>query len=396
MPIPTPTKGEDRAEFIDRCMKDEVMVVEYDDGQRRAICEVQADYLDGEMRLPRNATGASKNSFRVAFYKSGKKTRKGYAVDVVAGAIEGVSLIQLGEAKGHGIYVDGLSLGSALEVLGSVNLPAFITHAGALQDDRMLKQVGYFSGFYIDQGKLKAQVFQSLESFRDDEAESFNRLFDLAREMPDAFGLSLVFEAELVWVFKNGEEKSVAESEGKPAGAVREMPSVRFNSISSADFVDEPAANEDGLFSKKRTKLQKIMEEDENQNEEEAKAVALAEPEKDPAEEIDQDENEPEVTTEEEAEEEVEKEDELSALRNEVEALKAELAQLAEKLTSKTDEAAQLSKQLDGEEMALAIQPTAESVQSIVSKFNAATGGEQTRIWKQNKQTILSALTKAS
>ena len=393
MPIPTPTKGEDRAEFIDRCMKDEVMVVEYDDGQRRAICEVQADYLDGEMRLPRNATGASKNSFRVAFYKSGKKTRKGYAVDVVAGAIEGVSLIQLGEAKGHGIYVDGLSLGSALEVLGNANLPAFITHAGALQDDRMLKQVGYFTGFYLDQGKLKAEVFQSLESFRDDETESFNRLFDLAREMPDAFGLSLVFEADLVWVFKNGEEISVSESEGKPAGAVREMPSVRFNSISSADFVDEPAANEDGLFSTKRTKRQNIMEKEEKEIVEE-KVISLAEPEKDENNQEVDVEGQPEETEPAEEETEPEEVDELSALRQEVDALKAELAQLTERLSSKTEEVAKLSKQLDGEEIALSIQPSGENTKAIVEKFNAANGGEQTRIWKQNKRTILSALTR--
>ena len=388
MPIPTPTKGEDRAKFIDRCMGDELMVKEYKEGQRRAICEVQADYLEGEMRLPRHATSASKNSFKIAFYKSGKKTRKGYAVDVVAGSIEGVSLIQLGEAKGHGIYVDGLSLGSALEVLASSNLPAFITHAGALQDDRMLKQIGYFAGFYLDQGKLKAETFQSLESFRDDETESFNRLFDLAREMPDAFGLSLVFEAELVWVFKNGEEISVAESEGKPAGAVREMPSVRFNSISSADFVDEPAANEDGLFSTKRKKQKNIIMDDEQIETGEEQKIVLAEPEK----EVEVDEIEIEGQPEET--EQTEDDDEISLIKEELEALKAEVAQLNEKLFSKTEEAAKLSKQLDGEEIALSIKPSGQDTKAIVAKFNAATGGEQHRIWKQNKATILSALTR--
>ena len=391
MPIPTPNRGEDKADFIDRCMADEVMVGEYDEGQRRAVCEVQAEYLEGEMSLPRNA-------FRVAFYKAGKKTRKGYAVDVVAGTIDGVSLIQLGEAKGHGIYVDGISLGTALEVLGSANLPAFITHAGALNEDRMLKQVGYFSGFYIDQGKLKAETFQSLESFRDDQTESFNRLFDLAREMPDAFGLSLVFEAELVWVLKNGEEISVSESEGKPKGASRDIPSVRFNSISSADFVDEPAANEDGLFSKKRNPA-KIMEEEtkpEELEKEDEKLVTLAEPEEikdtedEEAEEVQEPAEEAEKVSDDESEEDA---DELSALKAEVEALKAELAQLQEQLKAKSDEAAKLSKQLDGEEIALAAQPqTQQSDKAIVDQFNAAEGAEQFHIWKQNKRTILAAL----
>ena len=392
MPIPVPNKGETRADFMDRCMSDETMVGEYDDGQRRAICQVQAEYLDGELSLHRNA-------FRVAFYKAGKKTRKGYAVDVVAGTIEGVSLIQLGEAKGHGIYVDGLSLASALEVLGSANLPAFITHRGALDDDRMLKQVGYFSGFYIDQGKLKAESFQSLESFRDDQTESFNRLFDLAREMPDAFGLSLVFEAELVWVLKNGEEISVAEAETKPKAAKRDLPSVRFNSISSADFVDEPAANEDGLFSKKQNPV-KIMDE-EIKTEEDEKAVAFEEPEKieDPDEESEeQDETqeqaegeEPEEASDEESDEEPEG-DELSALREELAALKAELAELKDQLSEKTEEAAKLSKELDGEEIALSAQPSPEASDAeVLEQFNNAEPGRQFHIWKQNKKQILRA-----
>lgn len=373
MPIPQPEKGESKQDFINRCMGDEVMVAEYEEGQRRAICELQSEYLDGELTVP-------KNSFRIGFYKSGRKTRKGYAVDVVAGTIEGVSLIQLGEAKGHGLYVDGVSLATALEVLGDANLPAFITHTGALKEDRMLKQIGYFSKFYIDQGKLKAESFQSLESFRDDETESFNRLFDLAREMPDAFGLSLVFEAELAWVLKNGEEISLADSEGKPQGAVRDIPSVRFVSISSADFVDEPAANEDGLFSKKQT-VNQIMSKNEITEETEEKVFDQPEPQ---AEELE------EVIEAEQGEDS--EQNELSEIKTEIEALKAELAELSEKLAAKTEEAEAFKKALDGEEIALSAKPSSESVEKdIVSRFAEAQGADQSHIWKQNKSEILRA-----
>ena len=395
MPIPTPTKGEEKKDFIDRCMADDTMVGEYDEGQRRAICEVQAEYLEGELSLPRN-------SFRVAFYKAGKKTRKGYAVDVVAGTMEGVSLIQLGEAKGHGIYVDGISLATAVEVLGQANLPAFITHQGALQEDRMLKQVGYFKGFYIEQGKLKAESFNSLESFRDDQTESFNRLFDLAREMPDAFGLSLVFEADLVWVLKNGEEVNVADVDGTPKHAKREMPSVRFNAITSADFVDEPAANEDGLFSKRKT--DKIME-DENQSTDEEEKVALAEVVEPEEEESEEEESQEEASGEEapseneEASENEEDEDndELSALRDQVETLKAELNELKDKLSSAEEQNTKLSKQLDGEEIALAVLPASTKTdQEVVEAFSSAEGAEANRLWKQNKSQILGSLSRRS
>ena len=42
MPIPKPTKSEDKNEFIQRCMGDNVMVKEFSDAsQRRAVCETQ-------------------------------------------------------------------------------------------------------------------------------------------------------------------------------------------------------------------------------------------------------------------------------------------------------------------------------------------------------------------
>jgi len=51
MPLPTPKKGESRKDFINRCMKDEVMKREYKDrNQRFAICNSQYDRKEkGEM-----------------------------------------------------------------------------------------------------------------------------------------------------------------------------------------------------------------------------------------------------------------------------------------------------------------------------------------------------------
>ncbi len=38
MPIPSPRKGQSQKEFISKCMGDSVMVKEYDQEQRAAIC----------------------------------------------------------------------------------------------------------------------------------------------------------------------------------------------------------------------------------------------------------------------------------------------------------------------------------------------------------------------
>ena len=175
MPIPTPTSEETEKDFVNRCMGDEVMKSEFPSrDQRLAVCTVQTQY--------------GKNSQRVCFQFARKKKRGTYEVNEDGGTFSDVSLIQTGEAKGHGMYVDEKSLETALEVIGS-NLPAYVTHEGAIESDRLLNEIGVFSGFYIADEKLKAESFSSFKSFREDEPERFRRLFDLAREMPDAIQL---------------------------------------------------------------------------------------------------------------------------------------------------------------------------------------------------------------
>ena len=329
-------------------------------------------------------------AFRIEFGKKGKRARQGYSVDAASGEMIGVSLIQLGEAIGHGIYVDELSLASALEVLREKNLPAFITHNGALVEDRMLKQVGFFSGFFVQDGKLKAEQFQALDSFKEDESERYNRLFDLATQMPDAFGLSLVFEAELVWVFSDGTEKSISDSDGK--GATREVPSVRFISIGSADFVDAPAANEDGLFSKNKTEELKVMDDEKTE-----KVELDEEPTKLAEEEEEEREEDAEERDEEVPEEEIDKEDdELAVLRNELAELRTQIEELNAKLSDSETENEKLSKALGGDELTLlsvqAEHGGQEQKENLVDKFLSSEGNESTRIWKQNKEQLMDQL----
>jgi hypothetical protein len=49
MPIPKPTSGESEADFLKRCMSDNVMVSEYDVQQRSAVCRTSySEKLAGE------------------------------------------------------------------------------------------------------------------------------------------------------------------------------------------------------------------------------------------------------------------------------------------------------------------------------------------------------------
>ena len=43
MPIPKPNQNETKQEFMDRCMSDSVMIEDYDDKQRYAVCETQTE-----------------------------------------------------------------------------------------------------------------------------------------------------------------------------------------------------------------------------------------------------------------------------------------------------------------------------------------------------------------
>ena len=165
-------------------------------------------------------------------------------IDRESGTMIGVSLISTGPAIGHGLYVDQRSLETIEDELDDSKLPAYITHRGALFEDRLTREVGMFTNFRIEGDRLLGD-FQAFESFREDDGRKFNRLFELAEKMPERFGLSIVFSATSAWATPGGD----IEIDEKPEDAMFEFPSIRVEEVSSADFVDAPAANQRGLFS---------------------------------------------------------------------------------------------------------------------------------------------------
>ena len=75
------------------------------------------------------------------------------------------------------------------------------------------------------------------------------------RKCRERFGLSIVFSADTVWATEDGDVDTLE----RPDDALFDFPSVRVDSVSSADFVDSPAANERGLFSTIDTKTNSKM-----------------------------------------------------------------------------------------------------------------------------------------
>jgi len=185
---------------------------------------------------------AAENPTRITFQM------RGGSVDREAGMIEGVSIIEAGEARGHRMMISGRTLDSVENILAERVLPAYISHNGA-QTDRLMEEVGAFSEFYRAGDKIRAGRFEVLPSFREHEPERFDRLFDLAELMPATFGISIVFEGSLFWETDEADVPFDGFTE-RPEGAEHDLPTIEPNRIFSADFVDTPAATA-SLFTEK-------------------------------------------------------------------------------------------------------------------------------------------------
>jgi len=162
------------------------------------------------------------------------------------GTMTGVSLISTGEAEGHDLFVDDVSLQTVMDALHGDPIPAYITHSGAFFRDRLTKEVGLFRNFRIEDGRLLAD-FEAFQSFKNNDTKRFDTLFELAEKMPERFGLSIVFYAYKVWRTENA-DLAYNPEEDRPEDAIFQYPSIRVDKVMSADFVDTPAANEKGLF----------------------------------------------------------------------------------------------------------------------------------------------------
>jgi len=166
-------------------------------------------------------------------------------IDAQAATISDVSVITVGEAKGHGMLIDAQTL---TEVKAAAE-----TYAGGLKvkTDHYTgfnEIVGTLKNFRIDGDPLRADLFL----LKNHDATA--RILEMAELMPDTFGLSISF---------TGEHE---ESEGGTVFA-------RCTEIYSADLVDAPAANPTGLFSAKVDSGKKDMDEKQFA---EALAAALA------------------------------------------------------------------------------------------------------------------------
>lgn len=128
--------------------------------------------------------------------------------------ISAVSILTIGEAKGHDLYVDNVSLEKALTLMMSApnGVKVKLNHGSGLEN-----VVGFARNPRITEDKLVADLHLLKSS------PHYGLIKEMASEAPDQFGVSLAFYNE------------TEEIEGKQF--------IRPISVKSADLVGEPAAN---------------------------------------------------------------------------------------------------------------------------------------------------------
>lgn len=145
-------------------------------------------------------------------------TALGGTIDKERGIIKGVSVVTIGDAEGHGLKIDPVTLGqvkTAAEANASVQVK--IDHWSGFEGI-----VGTLQGFSIDGDRLRADLHLL------DNHPARARVLEMAEKMPGGFGLSIVFLGE-------------PETINGTAFA-------RCSELFSVDLVDRPAANPTGLF----------------------------------------------------------------------------------------------------------------------------------------------------
>jgi hypothetical protein len=151
-------------------------------------------------------------------------------VDRESGVIQGAAVITVGEARGHGFYIDRTTLqqvADAIQAKGSI--PVRYVHPKSSEDgnaqDPLPMLAGEVFNARVEGDCVRADV-RLLNSF-----DRRDHLLEIAERMPGQMGLSIEFYPEFEHI------------DGKDFARVAELRAV--------DFVGNPAANPNGLLQEK-------------------------------------------------------------------------------------------------------------------------------------------------
>lgn len=187
---------------------------------------------------------------RASIAKGEKPTVDPEGGDYKQGMIRGFAMITKGEALGHGMWIDDAFLDQTVEAMraeGSVK--SRFTHPG-LSGDGLGKFLGRAKNARRDGDKVLADLHFSESSHVSPDGDLAKYVMTLAKEDPEAFGASIVFEhdPQIAGEFAGDHLNTDGDFESPDHANEKNLPHARLRRLYAADIVDEPAANPDGLF----------------------------------------------------------------------------------------------------------------------------------------------------
>lgn len=167
-------------------------------------------------------------------------------IDTEKGIIFGISVLTVGEAQGHGMYVDETMVDQAV-ALGAAQDPVGVKcrfdHPNACGRS-MGTFVGRFHEFRRDEDQARADLHIAEAAADSPDGDFRNYILELASEDPKSFATSIVFRPDEPFVPDSANKgKPGYPPEGDPFW----FPHARIKALHQCDVVDEGAAN-DGLF----------------------------------------------------------------------------------------------------------------------------------------------------
>ncbi len=160
------------------------------------------------------------------------------SIDRDNGIIRGVTIAQVGPAKGHDGFIDKTFLLQLVDTATSkpAGIKARFGHPN-MCTTALGTYLGRFKNYSYASNKVNADLYLDDTSRSTPNGDLFTYVLDMAEKNPDMFGASIVFEiAESVFLKEEKDGKKVDKEY------------FRLKDLRATDIVDEPAAT-DGLFS---------------------------------------------------------------------------------------------------------------------------------------------------
>jgi len=238
--MPNPKPGEKEKDFINRCVADLIENEGREPDQAAAICHSIWD------KHKKQETGMQdlkhKYTFRADVARGIQEGRAG--IDKNNGIIYAFSVITKGEARGHGLEIDEITLDQVVEfgAKSSIGIKSRFGHPN-MSNSAVGTFLGRAKNFRRDEGVVRADLYFDKTAYSTPNGDLASYVLGLAESDPQAFGSSIVFDGEPEYRLNEDGTRKKDPATGKDL-----LPLARLTKLWAVDVVDDPAAN-NGMFS---------------------------------------------------------------------------------------------------------------------------------------------------